>query len=64
MILNVHSDAFYLSEAKARSRVAGYYFLGEIPKTNKPIPINGNVFVLSSTLKFVVTSAAEAELGA
>ena len=32
MILNIHSDASYLSEAKAKSQVAGYYFMGLVPK--------------------------------
>jgi hypothetical protein len=33
MILNIHSDAFYLSEAKARSRACGHFFHGmDAPK--------------------------------
>ena len=31
MILNIHSNASYLSETRARSRVAGQHFLGSIP---------------------------------
>ncbi len=31
MILNVHSDASYLSALKAQSRAGGYFFLGSIP---------------------------------
>ena len=64
MVLNVHSDASYLSETRARIRVGGYYFLGSNPKENEPIQLNGNVYTLSTILKFVVASAAEAELGA
>ena len=64
MILNIHSDALYLSESRARSRNAGHYFLGSIPKKGDPIPLNGEIYVHSGILKFVVTSAAEAELGA
>ena len=64
MILNIHSDASYLSESRAQSRTAGHYFLGSIPKKGEPIPINGAIYVHSGILKFVVTSAAEAELGA
>ena len=64
MILNVHSDISYLSETRARSRVGGYYFLGSEPQENEPISLNGNVYTLSTILKFVVASAAEAELGA
>jgi len=64
MILNIHSDASYLSETRARSRVAGYYFLGSKPKHGKPIQLNGAIFTFCGILKFVVASAAEAELGA
>jgi hypothetical protein len=64
MILNVHSDASYLSAPKARSRAAGYYFLGSLPKDGQPIPLNGAIHVLCTLLKFVASSAAEAELGA
>ena len=64
MILNIHSDASYLSETRARSRAAGYYFLGSKPKNNEPIKINGAVYVYTGIFKFVVASAAEAELGA
>ena len=41
MILNVHSDASYLSAPKARSRAGGYYFLGSVPRDNEPIFLNG-----------------------
>jgi hypothetical protein len=64
MILNVHSDASYLSAPKARSRATGYYFLGSLPKDGQPIPLNGAIHVLYTLLKFVASSAAEAELGA
>ena len=64
MILNIHSDASYLSESRARSRAAGHYFLGSIPDKNKPIQLNGAVHSLCQILKFVAASAAEAELGA
>ena len=64
MILNVHSDASYLSEPRAKSRVAGVYFMGDVPEDGKPILLNGNIFIVCSMLKFVVSSAAEAELGA
>ena len=64
MVLNIHSDASYLSETKARSRIAGYFFLGSVPQNDKPIPLNGAIHVQCGILKSVVTSAAEAELGA
>eukprot|EP00804_Cyclotella_cryptica_P020493 CCRYP_019412-RA/>CCRYP_019412-RA protein AED:0.05 eAED:-0.04 QI:0/0/0/1/0/0.5/2/0/1372 len=63
MILNIHSDASYLSAPQARSQVAGYYFLGSIPTDDTPIKLNGAILVFCGILKFVVASAAEAELG-
>ena len=64
MVLNVHSDASYLSEPGAKSRAAGIYFMGDVPENGKPISLNGNIFVVCGMLKFVAASAAEAELGA
>ena len=64
MILNIHSDASYLSESQARSRIAGHYFLGQLPTATAPITLNGAIYVFCGILKFVVASAAEAELGA
>jgi hypothetical protein len=64
MVLNIHSDASYLSESKARSRTCGHYFMGWNPKNDEPIRINGAFFVNTTILRFVVASAAEAELGA
>ena len=45
MILNVHSDASYLSAPKARSRVGGYFFLGSLPRNGDPIKLNGAIHV-------------------
>ena len=64
MILNVHSDASYLSCADAKSRAAGIFFLGSVPRDKQPITLNGAIHVLCTILKFVAASAAEAELGA
>ena len=64
MIMNVHSDASYLSEANARSRACGHFFMGWTPKDGDPIRLNGAFFTLCAILRFVVASAAEAELGA
>ena len=64
MVLNVHSDASYLSAPKARSRAGGYFFLGSIPRDHHPIFLNGAVHINSTILKLVAASAAEAELGA
>ena len=64
MILNVHSNASYLSAPKARSRAGGYFFLGSIPRDDKPIIINGAIHITCTNLKLVAALAAEAELGA
>eukprot|EP00956_Cyclotella_meneghiniana_P014140 scaffold21040_cov41-Cyclotella_meneghiniana.AAC.5 len=64
MVLNIHSDASYLSATRARSQVAGYYFLGSEPTDDAPIKLNGAILVFCGILRFVVASAAEAELGA
>ena len=64
MILNIHSDASYLSESRAHSRLAGYFFLGDMPEDGKPIFLNGAIHVMCGILKILVASAAEAELGA
>ena len=64
MILNVHSDASYLTAPKARSRIGGHFFLGKIPVDGKPIFLNGPILSLCTVLRTVAASAAEAELGA
>jgi hypothetical protein len=64
MILNIHSDASYLSKANAHSRACGHFFMSWKPDASNPIKLNGAFFTLCSILQFVVTSAAEAKLGA
>ncbi len=62
MILNVHSDASYLSASRGRSQAGG--FLGTVPQNDKPIFLNGNIHITCAILKLVAASTAEAELGA
>ena len=64
MILNVHSDASYMSAGKERSHAGGYLFLGTMTRDGKPIQINGNVAVMCAILKIVASSAVKAELSA
>ena len=65
MILQIYSDASYVSEPEARSRAGGYFSLGS--KSNTPIqympPDNGPMHVESSITIYVMASATEAELG-
>ena len=64
MILNLHSDASYLSAGQGRSRARGYVFLGSVPKDSQDIKLNGNIHITCAILKLVAAFAAEAELGA
>ena len=61
MVLVVHSDASYLSEPKARSRAGGHFFMSS--DTKDPAN-NGAVLNIAQLIKAVMSSAAEAELGA
>jgi hypothetical protein len=63
MILNIHSKASYLSEANARSQVCGHFIMGWKADPTKPIKLYGAFFTLCAILRFVVASAAKAELG-
>ncbi len=61
MKLAIHSNASYLSEPKARSRAGGHMFMAG----TEEIPINNRaVLKISQIIKAVMSSAAEAELGA
>ncbi len=64
MILNVHSNAWYLSESEACSHACGHFFMGLSPNDGDPIRLNGAFYTLSTILRLVVSSAAKAELGA
>jgi hypothetical protein len=64
MVLNVHSNASYLSAPKARSHAGGYFFLGSIPVDGDPIKLNGAIHITCTILKLLAASAAEAKLGA
>ncbi len=61
MVLAVHSDASYLSKPATRSRVGGHFFCSS--DVEDP-PDNGAVLNISKILKAVMSSAAEAKLGA
>jgi len=63
MILHIHSDASYLSESQARNRAGGHHYLSN-PPSPKPPPPNGPILSIAKILRQVMSSAAEAELGA
>ncbi len=61
LVLAIHSNASYLSKPKARSRMGGHMFMAgkdDIP-TN-----NGAVLIILQIIRAVMSSAAEAKLGA
>ena len=64
MVINIHSDTLYLSESKAQSRTCGHFFMKSTPINGKPIKLNRAFYINTTIMRFVVASAAEAELGA
>ena len=61
MVLAAHSNASYLSDTKARSRAGGHFFMSSdiaVPENN------GAVHTVAQIIKTVMSSVAEAELGA
>lgn len=60
MMLAVHSDASYLLEKGARSRVGGHFYLNVNDEACK----NGAILTLSTIIKHVMATASEAELAA
>ncbi len=61
IILAIHSDAGYANEKKSRSQAGGHFFLSN--NDNFP-PNNGAILTIATIVKVVMSSAAEAELGA
>ena len=59
MILHCDSDAVYLVETKARSRVGGFYYLSS--KQNPKL--NGAIYCECCLINVTMTSAAESEVG-
>jgi hypothetical protein len=61
MVLAGHSDASYLSETNARSRAGRRFFMSN---NNATPSNNGAILTISQIIKAVMSSAAEAEIGA
>jgi hypothetical protein len=61
MQLQVDSDAAYLVLPQAKSRYAGYFYLGSKHSTQGKL--NGSILVPCKSIRSVVASAAEAETG-
>jgi hypothetical protein len=63
MILHIHSEASYLSENEDKSRSGGFFYMGNTTKNDKTL-INGAILIVRKVLKYVMSSAAEAKIGA
>jgi hypothetical protein len=64
MQLKMHSDASYLSEPKLKSRIGGYFYLGNTTDSSTTPLTNGRLLFHTTVLKHVLPSVAEAECGA
>ena len=69
IILHIHIDASFLSEPESNSRAGGYHYLitASTYSNNSPLnqpPLNGPVSVEFVTMRNVLASAMEEELGA
>jgi hypothetical protein len=49
-ILNIHSNALYLSKANAHSQACGHFFMGWKPNPTQPIKLNGAFITLCAIL--------------
>jgi hypothetical protein len=61
MVLAIHSNAGYLNDSKARSRVGGHFLMSSNPQNPQN---NGTVLTIAQIIDAIMLSAAEAELGA
>ncbi len=61
MVLAIHSDAGYLNEIKSRSRAGGHFFFSSDVQNPSN---NGAVLTIAQIIDAVMSSAAEAKLGA
>jgi hypothetical protein len=60
MILQIHSNASYISISNARSRLGGLFFLGN--KSPEQDRLNGSILNVASVIKNVVASAADSQV--
>jgi hypothetical protein len=61
---NTHPETkINLSEKEAKSRAGGFFYMGSSTNKDKKLT-NGAILIISKVLKHVMSSAAEAEIGA
>ena len=61
MILKIHSDLGYLNVVGSKSRVGGYFYIGNKPCNNNDN--NGGVLTNPTILRNIMSSSSEAEYG-
>ena len=61
MVLAGHSDASHSSETNARSRAGGNFFMSNVDAI---LSNNGAILAISQIIKVIMSSAAEAKIGA
>ena len=64
MLLHIHSDASYLSAPEARSQAGGHHYLGNKHDNHTPTFNNSPIHTIAKIMRNVMSSAAEAEVGA
>ena len=61
MIIRAHNDAYYLSESQAMSRSGECFYMGDATDyISRP---NGEIMVISTIIRNVMSLAADAECG-
>ena len=63
MVLYVDSDVAHLVIPRAHSQITGKYHLSNHPKNTNIPTLNGPLLVECKTIRAVITSVAEAEIG-
>ena len=63
MHLHIYKDAEFIVLLKALSIIAGFYHLPNTPRTSEIFLRNGAVLVEFKTLRHVILSASEEEVG-
>jgi hypothetical protein len=58
MILNIHSEAYYLSEREAKGWTGGFFYMGS-NNYNANILTNVAIFIISTVLKHTMSLAAD-----
>jgi hypothetical protein len=59
-MLNIHSDASYLSERESKSRAGEFFYMASNTyKSN--ILTDGEIMIIRTVLKHIMSSASEAE---